>query len=36
LHDMKPGEVGTAAYVCENFTCQLPVTNVEALSGLLK
>ncbi len=25
-----------AAYVCRNFTCQLPVTSVAALNGLLK
>jgi uncharacterized protein YyaL (SSP411 family) len=24
------------AYVCEGFTCQLPVTTAEALRGLLK
>jgi uncharacterized protein YyaL (SSP411 family) len=26
----------TAAYVCENFTCQLPVTEVAELVGLLQ
>ena len=26
---------GPAAYVCENFTCQLPVTDPQALSDLL-
>jgi uncharacterized protein YyaL (SSP411 family) len=25
-----------AAYVCRNFTCQLPVTTVDALNDLLK
>ena len=25
-----------AAYVCENFTCQAPVTDVKALAELLK
>jgi uncharacterized protein len=31
LVDGKP-----AAYVCENFTCKAPVTDVKELSGLLK
>ena len=25
----------TAAYVCEDYACQLPVTTVEELAGLL-
>ncbi len=36
LHEMKPAGGKTAAYVCENFTCQLPVTNLDNLNGLLK
>jgi hypothetical protein len=34
--EMQPIDGATAAYVCENFTCQLPVSNVEQLSELLK
>ena len=36
LGEMRPINGATAAYVCENFTCQLPVTRVDALSELLK
>lgn len=32
---MTAPEGGAAAYVCENFTCQLPVNDVEGLRGLL-
>jgi len=33
---MKPVDGRAAAYVCENFTCQLPVTTVDDLTQLLK
>jgi uncharacterized protein YyaL (SSP411 family) len=36
LADKKPVNGATAAYVCENFTCQLPVTNVDELVQLLQ
>jgi uncharacterized protein YyaL (SSP411 family) len=35
LVDMKPVNGKAAAYVCENFACQLPVTEVDRLSELL-
>jgi uncharacterized protein YyaL (SSP411 family) len=35
LREMRPIEGKPAAYVCENFTCQAPVTNSEALGKLL-
>ena len=34
--DMRPVNGKPAAYVCENFACQLPVTDVEGLAALLK
>ena len=33
---MEPIDGAPAAYVCENFTCQLPVTTVDELGNLLK
>ena len=33
---MGPVDGQAAAYVCQNFTCQLPVTGVQALEDLLK
>jgi uncharacterized protein len=33
---MKPVDGKPAAYVCENFTCQLPVTSAAELTALLK
>jgi uncharacterized protein YyaL (SSP411 family) len=36
LAEMKPLNGRTAAYVCENFTCQLPVTEVAELVKLLQ
>jgi len=36
LKDMKPLGGQPAAYVCENFTCQRPVTEVAELDDLLK
>jgi uncharacterized protein YyaL (SSP411 family) len=35
LREMKPIEKKSAAYVCENFTCQAPVKDVAALRKLL-
>jgi uncharacterized protein YyaL (SSP411 family) len=35
LRSMKPVEAKPAAYVCENFTCQAPVTDPKTLSLLL-
>jgi len=35
LRAMKPMEGKSAAYVCENFACQAPVTNAKALGKLL-
>ena len=34
--DMGPVNGAAAAYVCENFACQLPVTTVDELAALLK
>ncbi len=34
--DMRAIDGKTAAYVCENFTCQLPVTEAAKLAGLLQ
>jgi uncharacterized protein YyaL (SSP411 family) len=34
--EMRPVDGQAAAYVCENFACQLPVTDVESLAALLK
>ena len=34
--DMRPIDGKPAAYVCENFACQLPVTDVESLAALLR
>ncbi len=36
LAGMLPVEGRTAAYVCENFTCQLPITDPEKLAELLQ
>ncbi len=36
LAGMAPVDGNPAAFVCENFTCQLPVSNVEQLAELLK
>jgi uncharacterized protein len=36
LREMKPIEGKPAAYVCENFTCQAPVTDPDALAKLLR
>ena len=36
IGDMKPLDGCVAAYVCENFTCQLPVTEVAKLNELLQ
>ena len=36
LAGMKPLEGKPAAYICQNFTCQAPVTTVEEVEGLLK
>ena len=36
LREMKPVEEKAAAYVCENFTCQAPVSSPEALRNLLE
>jgi hypothetical protein len=36
LRGMKPIESKPAAYVCENFTCQSPVTEAKALGDLLR
>lgn len=36
LRDMHPVGGQPAAYVCENFTCQLPVVEVPALTALLR
>ena len=36
VRDMEPVDGKPAAYVCENFTCQLPATSVGALSKLLE
>jgi hypothetical protein len=36
LRAMKPIDGKAAAYVCENFTCKAPVTDPQALSGLLR
>jgi uncharacterized protein YyaL (SSP411 family) len=36
LADMKPVDGRATAYVCENFTCQAPVSSAAALRGLLK
>jgi uncharacterized protein YyaL (SSP411 family) len=36
MAEMKPVNGRTAAYVCENFTCQLPVTEVADLVKLLQ
>jgi uncharacterized protein len=36
LRDMKPLDGKPTAYVCENFTCQAPVTDVAALGELLR
>jgi uncharacterized protein len=35
VRDMRPIDGGAAAYVCENYTCRLPVNDVSALAGLL-
>jgi uncharacterized protein YyaL (SSP411 family) len=35
LADMKPVDGKAAAYVCENFACRLPVTEVDRLNELL-
>jgi uncharacterized protein YyaL (SSP411 family) len=35
LRDLKPVDGKATAYVCENFTCQLPVTTPEALAERL-
>ena len=35
LGQMQPIDGATAAYVCENYACQLPVTGVDELSRLL-
>ncbi len=32
---MTPGSAGAAAYVCQDFTCQAPVSSAEALAGQL-
>ena len=34
--EMKPLDGKATAYVCENFTCQLPVSNVDELVKLLE
>lgn len=36
IKDMNPVGDKTTAYVCENFTCKLPVTSVEELKELLQ
>ena len=36
LATMKPLDGKATAYVCENFACQLPVTEVEAFRKLLE
>jgi uncharacterized protein len=33
---MPSAEGGTTVYICENFTCQAPVTTVADLAGLLR
>jgi hypothetical protein len=35
LRAMKPGDGKSAAYVCENFACQAPVSDAAALEKLL-
>jgi hypothetical protein len=35
LREMKPVDGKATAYVCENFTCQAPVTDPAALRALL-
>ena len=35
LREMKPFDGKPAAYVCENFTCQAPVSDPAALAALL-
>jgi hypothetical protein len=35
IRDMRPVQGEAAAFVCENFSCQLPVTKPEALGRLL-
>jgi uncharacterized protein YyaL (SSP411 family) len=35
LREMKPVDGKAAAYVCENFTCQAPVTDPKALAELM-
>jgi uncharacterized protein YyaL (SSP411 family) len=36
LKTLKKVDDKATAYVCENFTCQLPVTSSEELAGVLK
>jgi uncharacterized protein YyaL (SSP411 family) len=36
FREMKPAGGKPAAYVCENFTCQAPVTDPKALGELLR
>ena len=35
LRDLRPVGARAAAYVCENFACQLPVTDPKALARML-
>ena len=36
VREMKPVNGKAAAYVCQNFSCQAPVTDAEALGTLLR
>ena len=36
IAEMRPGERGTAAYVCENYACRLPVHTASELGQLLQ
>jgi uncharacterized protein YyaL (SSP411 family) len=36
IQGMSPVDGKAAVYVCENYMCQLPVTDVEALERLLQ